>query len=79
LLTKNNYFNKLFIEHNNKLIYNTSNLKFLGIMIDNALSWKGHTDKLAPRLSQACYMIGVVKTSLLQYILKMIIMLLFIW
>ena len=37
------------MEHNNKkLTINTSNLKFLGIMIDNALSWKGHIDKSVP-------------------------------
>jgi hypothetical protein len=62
----------LVIEHNNKLITNISNLKFLGIMIDNTSSWKGHIDKLVPRLSQACYVIRSVKTYLLQYILRMI-------
>jgi len=48
-------FNELVIAHNNKLITNTSNLKSLGIMIDTTLSWKGHIDKIVPRLSQACY------------------------
>jgi hypothetical protein len=70
--------NELVTEHNNnsnnnnKLITNTYNLKFLGIMIDNTLFWKGHIDKLVHRLSQACYIIRVVKLFLLQDVLKMI-------
>jgi len=32
-------------QNNKKLTITTSNLKFLGIVIDNTLSWKGHTDK----------------------------------
>jgi hypothetical protein len=37
--TKNNSLNKINIP-NNKIISNPSNLKFLGIIIDNTLSWK---------------------------------------
>jgi len=62
---KNIPFNKLVMVHNNELITNTYNLKFLGIMIDNTLSWKDHIDKTVPRLSQACYIIRVVKPFLL--------------
>jgi len=37
------------MEHNNKeLTINACNLKFLGIMIDNTLSCKGHIDKTVP-------------------------------
>ena len=62
----------MVIAHNNKLITNTSNLKSLGIMIDTTLSWKGHIDKIVPRLSQACYIIRVVKPFLSQDAFKMI-------
>ena len=41
-------------------------------MIDVTLSWKGHVDKIVPRLSQACYIIRVVKPFLLQDAFKMI-------
>jgi hypothetical protein len=44
-LTENNSLNELVIADNNKLITNTSNFKFLQMMIDNTLSWKGHMDK----------------------------------
>ena len=64
-------FNELVIAHNNKLTTNTSNLKSLGIMIDT-LSWKGHIDKIVPRLSQACYIIRAVKPFLSQDAFKMI-------
>ena len=40
-------------------------------MIDNTLSWKDHTDKIVPRLNQACYKIRAVKPFLLQDILKL--------
>jgi hypothetical protein len=55
----------MVIVHNNKLITNTPNWKFLEIMIDNTLSWKGYTDRIAPRLSQACYILRVVKSLFL--------------
>ena len=71
---KKKSFNELVIEHNNKLITDTSNLKFLGITTDNTLSWKGQIDKTktVPRLSQGCYIIRVVKPFLSQDVLKMI-------
>jgi hypothetical protein len=41
-------------------------------MIDNTLSWKGHIDETAPRLSQACYIMSLVKAFLSQDVLNMI-------
>jgi hypothetical protein len=55
LLTTNDSLNEINTEYNNKLLPNTSNLNILGIIIDNTLSWKNHTDMIAPKLSQACY------------------------
>jgi len=68
----NNSFNEWIIEHSNKLKTNTCSLKFLGIMIDNTLSWKSHIETIAPRLSQACYISTAVKPFLMQDVLKMI-------
>jgi hypothetical protein len=62
--TKNNSLNEMNITNNNKIISNTSNLKFLGIIIDNALSWKSHIDMIAPKLSQACFIARVIKPFL---------------
>ena len=60
-LNKNDYLNDINIENKNKLISNTPNLKFLGIIIDNTLSWKNHVDMIAPKLGQTCY---IVRTKL---------------
>jgi hypothetical protein len=69
--TKNNFLNEINIT-NNKIISNTSNLKFLGIIIDNTLSWKSHIDMIVPKLSQACFIATVIKPFLSWDTLKMI-------
>jgi len=66
------------INHNSTIILNTSSLKWLGITFDNSLSWKSHIDVITPKLSQACYIVRVVKPFLSWDTLKMIIMLTFI-
>jgi hypothetical protein len=53
--TKNSSLNEMNITNNNKIISNTSNLKFLGFIIDNTLSWKSNIDMIAPKLSQTCF------------------------
>jgi hypothetical protein len=37
---------------------------FLGIITDNTLSWNIHTDVIAPKLSQACYIFRRTKPFL---------------
>jgi len=56
-LTKNGSLNEINNEYNNKLISDTSNLEFLGIIIGNILSWKIHKETIAPKLIQACYIV----------------------
>jgi hypothetical protein len=56
----------------NKHITNISNIKFLGLHIDETLSWKSHIDKLVTKLSSACYAIRTVKGFMTQETLKMI-------
>ena len=38
-----------------KYISNATEISFLGITLDSALSWKKHTDKLMGKLCSACY------------------------
>jgi hypothetical protein len=71
-LTTNGSLNEINIQCNNKLISNTCNLKFLGIIIDNTLSWRNHTEKIAPKLSQACHAVRRTKPYLSPEALKMI-------
>jgi hypothetical protein len=44
--TKNNSVNEINVNHNDTFINNTSSIYFLGITIDNTLSWNEHVDKL---------------------------------
>jgi len=39
-------------------------IEILGIIINNAFSWKSHIDMITPKLSQACYIVRVVKPFL---------------
>jgi hypothetical protein len=47
----------LTIGHKDKYIQEAVHLKFLGIQIDNHLSWKNHIDQIIPKLSAAFYMV----------------------
>ena len=62
--TKNNSVNEMNITNSNKIISDTSNLKFLGIIIGNTLSWKSHIDMIAPKLGQASFVARVIKLFL---------------
>jgi hypothetical protein len=65
------------INYISKIILNTSTLEFLGIIINNILPWKSHIDMITPKLSQASYIVRVVKPFLSWDTLKMTIMLTF--
>ena len=70
-ITKNKFLNKINIEHDNKMILQTNFVKFLGITIDNTLSWK-HIDTITPKLNKACYIIRRSKLYLSNDALKMV-------
>jgi hypothetical protein len=44
-----------------KQIFNSNCTKFLGLIIDNKLSWKDHIDYLTTKLSTTCFIMGVIK------------------
>jgi hypothetical protein len=41
---------KIQIKYNNKTIVNTTELKFLGLILHNTMSWKSYIDLLASKL-----------------------------
>ena len=43
------------IIHGNKKIANVYNTKFLGLTLDNTLSWRTHIDTIIPKLSSASF------------------------
>jgi len=57
---------------NNNLITNSSYTKFLGVTLDNTLSWNNHIDLLMKKLSMDCSIIRNVKTYLSASSLKVI-------
>jgi len=71
-ITKNKFLNKINIEHDNKMILQANFVKFLGITIDNTLSWKQHIDTITPKLNKACYIIRRSKLYLSNDALKML-------
>jgi hypothetical protein len=56
----------------NNFITNSSYTKFLGVTMDNTLSWNNHIDLLVKKLSTACYIIRNAKTYMSASSSKMI-------
>jgi len=58
--------------HGYKKIADVYNTKFLGLTLDNTLSWRTHIDTIIPKLSSASFALTVVKPFLSQDSLKMV-------
>jgi hypothetical protein len=56
----------------NNQITNSTNTNFLGLAIEETLSWKRHINQILSRLSSACYAIRVITPLMLEDTLKMI-------
>ena len=67
-----NLLSNLRIRFNNNFITNSSYTKFLGLTMDNTLSWNTHIDLLVKKLSMAFYIIRNAKTYISASSLKMI-------
>ena len=55
-VTKNSSLIDLYITHENKKIANICNKKFLGVTLDNTLTWKTNIDMIIPKLSTAFFL-----------------------
>jgi len=71
-INKNTFLNKINIEQDNKMLLKTNFVKFLGITVDNTLSWKQHIDTVTPNLNEACYTVRRSKLHLSNDALKMV-------
>jgi hypothetical protein len=47
--------------YNNKYVACTSSIKFLGMSMNETLSWDNYIEALAKKLSMACYIIRSAK------------------
>jgi len=63
-LTKNTNATKLHLTYNNVQLSNTEHSKFLGLIINNRLSWKSHIDLMIPKLNTSAYVIRSLKQLL---------------
>jgi hypothetical protein len=70
--TKRNMSVNLKIGFNNNFITNSSYTKFLGVTMNNTLSWSNHIDLLTKKLSNACYIIRNTRRYMSASSLKMI-------
>jgi len=62
----------LQIGFNNNFITNSFYTKFLGVTMNNTLTWNNHIDLLVKKLRKACYIIRNAKTYISAPSLKMI-------
>jgi hypothetical protein len=60
-MTKNSVLTKTLLACNNNEITDVSHFKFLGLVMDNTLSWNLHIDNVINKLTTVCYMIRSVK------------------
>ena len=65
--TREQYDNKTQTIVSTSINTNINSIKFLGLTVDNLLSWKGHVDVLSTKLNKACYAITYLHTYLLTY------------
>jgi hypothetical protein len=71
-LTKNSWATDLHISYENRRISSIRSTKFLGVEIDDNLSWHCHTDKMIPKLNKVTYVIRFLKLLLPFETLKMV-------
>jgi exonuclease III len=68
----NHYSNIIHYAYDIKGITTSNEAKFLGLMLDNTLSWKLHIDQLVGKLCSACYALRNIKSVVSQDSLKII-------
>jgi hypothetical protein len=59
--TKNYYNVNTLIEYKQECITNTTETKFLGLTMDDTLSWKQHIEQVINKLCSACYALRNIK------------------
>jgi hypothetical protein len=64
--TKTTSLIDLHVMYKNKEMASTCNTKFLGLTLDNTLTWKNHIDTVVPKPSSACFTVRAVKPLLSQ-------------
>ena len=70
--TKNSRDYDLELNYQGNYIKSSTNTKFLGLIIDNSLSWKAHIDQMMSKLNTACFVIRKIQAMMSQETLRMV-------
>jgi hypothetical protein len=62
----------LQMTHLNKQISAASNIKFLGIQINDTINWKNHIERILPKLSMAYHAMRIIKPYMFLETLKIV-------
>ncbi|PNF20902.1 hypothetical protein B7P43_G11183 [Cryptotermes secundus] len=62
----------VMVNYCNNVIPNSTEVKFLGIIVESTCTWKAHISQLIPKLCKACYSMRVIKPIMPTETLKMI-------
>jgi hypothetical protein len=68
--SKNCVENNITIICRNRHIFNTLSTMFLGLIINETLSWKCYINQLITKLGSACYAVRIIKDLMSQKTLK---------
>jgi hypothetical protein len=60
-LTKNYYNVNTQISYEQKCLTNATEIKFLGLIIDDTLTWKQHIEQVVSKMCSACYVLRTIK------------------
>jgi len=70
--TKNSWDCELKPNYRGNCSKSSSNTKFLGLTVDNSLSWKAHTDQMMSKLNTACFVIRTIQAIMSLKSLRMV-------
>jgi len=59
--TKNSWDYDLKLNYQGNYVTSSSNTQFLGLIIDDSLSWKAHIDQMMSKLNTACFVIRTIQ------------------
>jgi hypothetical protein len=69
---KQDFINKLNVEYGNKNLLELNEIQFVGMKLDNVISWKQFIEAIIGKLNKACYIIRRTKQYLSSDALKMV-------
>jgi len=70
--TKNSWDYEVKPNYQGNYINSSSNTKFLGLTIDDSLSWKAHIDQMMSKLNTTCFVIRMIQDIMSLETLKMV-------